>query len=566
MIGAGKMGFIFLLAFRMFYMQFIQKDEYKTKSDKNRIRIIAIAPVRGQIFDRKGRVLAQNKTCFRLMLEKSGNPNYQEDIARIIELLELDEDQQKELQKMVARVGHSISSAVIDCLEWKQVSVIEERKVELKSLFVDTGYTRYYPDGSSAAHLIGYLGRPKEKSVLADSMKEGKTGIENYYEQNLRGLFGHKQLEVNARGKFVREISKGDSTPGNSLKLNIDSQLQKHTASLLSPQGSSVVVMDCTDGSVLSLNSSPSFDPNQFSKLSRKYWKSLTSNPYFPLINKATHSLYPPGSIFKLVTFLAALEAGHDPKEKIHCSGGPALGGNSFRCSRLSGHGKLSMSDAIKTSCNSYVYAVAQKIGADRIIGMAKKLGLGKKTGIDMPGEKSGFVPTRAWKKKKYGSKWTLGDTFNLAIGQGFLLATPLQLARLITCIASDGKLFTPKIAEGEKEYTQLDIKKEHFAIIKAALYRVMNERGGTGYFSRLTNGAIMSGKTGTAQVQAKKSATDNLSRADIAWHRRNHAIFTGFAPAEDPQYTICVYYDHGGGGGRAATPIAKRVMEKILD
>ncbi|MDA9163885.1 penicillin-binding transpeptidase domain-containing protein [Rickettsiaceae bacterium] len=382
----------------------------------------------------------------------------------------------------------------------------------------------------------------------------------------MRGEFGYKKIEVNARGKYVRELGKQESETGQDLHLNIDAELQKKAMPYLSDKGCSAIVMDCTNGSLLMLASSPAYDPNEFNKLSSKYWNSLINNPYKPLIDKTTRSLYPPGSVFKIITMLAALESGVNPKDKIVCTGGPILGGNRFRCSRLRGHGGLNMIDAIKHSCNHYVYAVAKQIGADKIIEVARRFGFGEKTGIDMPGELSGFVPSREWKQEKFGNRWSIGDTLNLAIGQGFLLSTPMQLARFMAAIASNGKLLTPKIVKGEAEYTQIRFDKAHSDVLKTALYNTMNAPGGTGYFSRINYKSMrMAGKTGTAQVRAKKSASDNLSRSDINWKSRNHAIFSGYAPFNAPRFAISVYYDHGGGGGRAAAPVAKQIMQLVM-
>lgn len=571
MIGAGKAGLLFLLAGRMFYMQFIKKDEYKTLSDNNRIKMIIISPMRGEIYDVNDKIIAKNITCFRLLLDKNGNPKFSNEIDLINKILELDEEQKNEIQKRVRRGGRRIPTILLDCLEWEIVAAIEERRADFKSLFIDTGFNRFYNSNSSISHLIGYLGRPRKKEgetlkLVDESFRVGKNGIERYYEERLRGEFGFKRIEVNAKGLYVRELGKSTSIAGKNLHLNIDIELQKQISQYLNPQGCSAIVMDCTNGSVIVCASSPGFDPNQFNKLSTKYWNSLIENPYKPLINKTIKSLYPPGSIFKIITIIAALESGIDPKDKIICTGGPVLGGNKFRCARRRGHGGLNMIDAIKHSCNTYIYAVARKIGADKIISVAKRFGFGEITGVDLPGELSGFVPTKKWKKERYGSSWRLGDTLNLSIGQGFLLCTPIQLARLAAAIASDGKLFTPKIAKSKAEYKQINIKKEHLDIIKTALYNTMNTPGGTGYFSRLNYKSMrLTGKTGTAQVQAKKNVNDNLSRADIAWGSRNHAIFSGYVPFNNPKYAISVYYDHGGGGGRAAAPIAKKIAQDVL-
>ena len=569
-IGAGKLGLLFLLTGRMFYMQFIKKDDYKTLSDKNRIKMVVINPTRGEIFDVNNKTIAKNNSCFRLLLDKNGNPQFSLEIDLIIKILELDNEQIIEIQKRVRRGGRRIPAIIVDCLDWKQIATIEERRPELKSVFIDTGFDRYYPVGLPTAHLMGYMGLPHKtnnsQNFINENFKVGKNGIEHYYEKELRGEFGHKRIEVNAYGKYVRELGQNASIAGQDLHLNIDSDLQKQIVPYLNPKGCSVVVMDCTNGSLLLCNSAPAYDPNEFINLSTKYWNKLINSPYKPLIDKTIKSLYPPGSIFKIITVLAALEGGINPNDKIVCTGGPVLGGNKFRCARSRGHGALNMIDAMKHSCNSYIYGVARQIEADKIIEVAKKFGFGQLTNIDLPGELSGFVPTRNWKKEKYGSKWRLGDTLNLSIGQGFLLSTPMQLTRMIAAIASNGKLFTPQIIKSEPQYTQIDIKKEHLDIIKTALYHTMNSPGGTGYLSRINYKSMrMAGKTGTAQVQAKKNATDNLNREDISWNSRNHAIFSGYAPSNNPKFAISVYYDHGGGGGRAAAPIAKKIMEDVM-
>jgi len=571
LIGAGKLGLLLLLAGRMFYMQFIKKDEYKTLSDNNRIKMILLSPTRGQIFDSQGRVIAKNNTCFRLLLDKNGNPKFSEEIDHLVKILELDDYQIDEIKKRVSKGGRQVAALVIDCLDWNQIAVIEERKADFKSLFIDTGFERFYQSGLATANLIGYLGRPgtgeNEPTKLADeTFKVGKGGIEKFYEEHLRGEFGFKRIEVNALGSYVRELGKSTSKSGNDLYLNIDSHLQENALKHMNAQGCSAIVMDCTNGNVIICASTPSFDPNKFNKLSNQYWNNLINDQYKPLIDKTTKSLYPPGSVFKIITALAALEAGIDPDHKIICTGGPILGGNSFRCSRSRGHGALNMVDALKYSCNHYIYAVARQIGGTKIIEVANKFGLGKQTGIDLPGELSGFVPTERWKMEKYSTKWGVGDTLNLSIGQGFLLATPMQLACLITAIASNGKLFSPKIAVGDPSYAQLNIQQSHLDVIKTALYNTMNTPGGTGYLSRIDYKSIeMAGKTGTAQVQAKKNASDDLSRDNIAWSSRNHAIFAGYAPFDNPKYAVSVYFDHGGGGGRAAAPIAKKIMQDVL-
>lgn len=569
LLSVGKIGFLFLLAGRMFYMQFLKKDEYKTLSEKNRIKLFAIFPERGEIFDYKNRNLARNESCFYLMVDK-GEREYKNEVKLLSEILDLDEEQVKEIKKRLKYGSVRIPTVIIDCMDWTLLSAFEEEKRNFKTIFIDTGFSRFYPNSYSFAHILGYINRSNEKiktNYYLDqaNYKVGKSGIEKQYEKMLCGSFGYKKIEVNAKGRYVRELDLVKPVNGKSLVLNIDSDLQNKVMSYLSEKGCSAIIMDCNDGGIRGAISSPSYDLNKFNRLSNEYWQFLNNNIYRPLVNKTIRSLYPPGSIFKVITMIAALESGIDPEEKVTCTGKSVLNTNSFRCARSWGHGPVNMIKAIKYSCNHYVFAIARKIGADKIIEVAKRFGLGSRTNIDLPGELKGFIPTRKWKKDKYKSVWTIGDTFNLAIGQGFSLVTPMQLTRMMGAIATGGKLFSPRVLKGPAEYVNIDIGAQHLDIIKNALYSVMNSSGGTGYLSRINNSEfILSGKTGTAQVIAKKSTKDNLSRDDIAWESRNHAIFSGFVPHDNPQYIINVYFDHGGGGGRAAAPIAKKIVKDL--
>ncbi|MDC0864974.1 penicillin-binding protein 2 [Rickettsiaceae bacterium] len=567
----GKIGLLFLLIGRMFFMQFLKKDEYKTLSDKNRIKILVLNPTRGKIFDINQKLIAENNVCFRLALDKSISNNFLSEVEFIVKILDLDEERIKLINKKVRKGERRVPITIIDYLDWKQIATIEELKGELQSIFIDTGFDRYYSSSHATGHLVGYLGSFQEKDKLthnfaSKNFKLGKSGIEHHYENKLCGEFGYNRIEVNAHGKYVRELGQNPSSSGEDLHLNIDSELQQKTLPYLDPKGCSAIVMNCQTGAILISHSTPSYDPNKFNHLSTKYWNSLINDPYKPLIDKTIQSSYPPGSIFKIITILAALEHGISPDHKVECTGKPVLGGNRFRCSKISGHGSLSMIDAIKHSCNSYIYDIAMQTGADKIIEVARKFGFGAKTNVDLPRELCGFVPDPDWKKKKHGERWSIGDTLNLALGQGFMLATPMQLVRLIAAIASNGKLFTPQIVKNEPQYTQIDIKQEHLDVIKTALYHTINSPGGTGYLNRIDYKSMhMAGKTGTAQVRAKKNAHDNLNRKDINREYRNHAIFSGFAPFSDPRFAVSVYYDHGGGGGRSATPIAKKILIDVM-
>lgn len=570
-LSLGKVTLLSLLIGRMFYLQFLKKDEYRILSDKNRLKTMLISPPRGNIYDFYGQNIAQNIACFRLLLDKNITPDFRQEGEIITSLLELDTEQKSEFFKRVNNTSWKIAGLIIDSLTWQQVSILEERKSEIKSFFVDLGFKRNYLHSHATAHVTGYLGKQsnnKEKLEISDEYwRVGKTGVESYYEEILRGKFGVKTIEVNAHGKYVRDLSKTEVIPGLPLQLNLNLALQSKAFQYLPEKGCSVNMMDCRTGAMILYTSAPSFDPNEFYKLSNEYWQNLAANPYKPLIDKCCKSLYPPGSVFKIVTFLAALESNISPDIKIFCSGKSELGGNSFRCAKATGHGLITMQEAIKYSCNSYVFATARKVGADKIIEVAKKLGFGQLTGIDIAGEKEGFVPSPMWKYKKYKQRWTLGDTLNMSIGQGFLLATPLQITRMMAAIANGGYLLTPTFKQQITDKTKLDIKDEHLKFLQLALHDVMNKPGGTGYSSRVEhNSRTIAAKTGTAQVRAKKNQHDDLNRESIAWESRNHAIFSGYGPFEDPQFAMTVYFDHGGGGGRSAAPIAKKIIMDLFN
>jgi penicillin-binding protein 2 len=571
-LALGKVSLLSLLIGRMFYLQFLKKDEYKILSDKNRLKTMLLSPPRGNICDSFGQKIVQNITCFRLLLDKNISPDFRQEGGIISELLELNEGQKAEFLKRVSNTGWKIAGLIIDSLTWQQVSILEERKSEIKSFFVDLGFKRHYLHPHATAHVTGYLGKQSTKSTekleIGDEYwRVGKTGVELYYEEQLRGKFGVKTIEVNAHGKYIRELSKTELTVGSHLHLNLNLELQSKTYQYLPEKGCSATMMDCRTGAMILYASTPSFDPNEFYKLSNEYWQNLSANPYKPLIDKCCKSLYPPGSVFKIITMLAALESNIAPDVKIFCSGKSELGGNSFRCAKATGHGLITMQEAIKYSCNSYVFAIARKIGADKIIEVAKKLGFGQLTGIDLPGEKEGFVPSPIWKYKKYKQRWTLGDTLNMSIGQGFLLATPLQITRMMAAIANGGYLLTPSLKKQVTNSIKLDIKEEHIKFLQIAMHDVMNKPGGTGYASRIEhNFNTIAAKTGTAQVRAKKHQNDDLNRESIAWESRNHAIFSGYGPFEDPQFAMTVYFDHGGGGGRSAAPIAKKIIMDLFN
>lgn len=535
--------------------------------------MIPIYPKRGRIYGKGDVEIASYVPSFKLVTEKFDKEIYEGDIKIIASALKLNEKDLEIIDRRIKNSSKRTPSSIIYDLTFEQIAILEELKPYLNCSFIDMEYRRSYNYPFSCAHIVGYAAKAS-KTEIAESGSSfldiivGKSGIEKYYEDSLRGDFGFKKVEVNAYGKTVRRIDRTDSKPGADLTLNIDALSQEWAFDLYlkNKKGSCCVMMDCGDGSLVSMSSSPSFDPNYFSKLSEDYWKELGEDPYKPLINKAIHS-YPPGSAFKIVTIIAALENGIDPYERIFCDSSPFLGGEGFRCHKAGGHGSVDAFDALRYSCNSYIYKIAKTIGPGKIMETARKLGFGEKTGIDLDGESAGFLPSESWKKKRFKSDWSLGDTLNLSIGQGFTLATPLQLARMSCALASGGKLYRPSVVSGDSYFSESGISRESLDFIGKAMRAAVNEPGGTAYYARIPDqGFIMAGKTGTTQVRAKRGASDDLSRESLARIYRNHASFIGFAPYEKPKYSIALFVEHGGSGGRVAAPMAMGIMKKFLD
>ncbi len=568
---AGKLGMLSMLSLRMIYMQIVEGAKYKTLSDKNRINIVMVHPLRGKIIDIDGKIIADNNSAFRVILDKTENPKYKNIVNILCDILGLQDIDRKSMMKVAEKIPKKLPSPLIDNLSWKQISKIEENIGLLPGIYIDIGQYRNYQYGSSLSHPIGYISTitPQDKKELAleniGDFPVGKNGIEKFYESELQGNFGMKEIEVNAYGAVVREISSKPSTSGIDIKLNLDSELQNKIMETMPKKGSSAIVLDVLDGRVLSLCSAPSFDSNQFIRgLSHNYWNEIISDPHKPLLNKTVQNNYPPGSVFKMIVVLAALEDGMDPNNKIHCNGRSALGDTHFKCWYKPGHGNIDLQTALEHSCNIYMYHIAKMIGASKIAAVARKFGFGTPTGIDLPTESSGLVPDPLWKKSQFKQEWRLSDSLNTSIGQGFVLATPLQMARFCAAIANGGKLLTPRIV-GKADSSIIEINPEHLKFIQSGMNNVMNSPGGTAYYHRITQpGWEIAGKTGTSQVISKIGDID-LSGGNIPWASRNHALFVAYGPVHNPRFATAVVVDHGGGGASGAGPIAKNLMLEVF-
>ncbi len=571
-----KATLLFSLIGRLYHLQIVKSDEYKTFSDSNRIKLLLVPPLRGKILDRNNEILAENKNYYRILFDPEITSDKQETINKLSDILKLSAATKNKILKKIK--GHKSRNSLLlhDHLTWQDVAKIEVNTPDLPGISIDVGQIRHFPLGSISPHLIGYLGPVSEREIKKNPLlnhpdfKIGRSGMEKSFEGILRGKVGVKKMEVDAFGLTVRELNREESQPGKELKLTIHKQLQEFVGKRFGSKSGSAIIIDVTNGETLSFISNPGFDPNQFTYgVSSDYWRSLIENPDKPLINKAISNQYPPGSTFKLIVALAALKDGVDPDKKIYCPGYMDVGKTRFRCWKEGGHGHMSMKQAIMHSCNVYFFNTSKKIGVDKIAEMARKFGLGSKIGLNLSGESTGLVPTTKWKKDKYNVSWQLGDTLNVGIGQGYMLTTPIQLAVMVSRIAS-GKNVNPKLSftnspdiADPNNFQPLDVNEEHLAFVRDGMRRVINVPGGTAFGSRIRSKDFsMSGKTGTSQVISKKGleSLEGLTKEELK-RTKNHALFVGFGPIKDPKYSVAVVVEHGGGGSAAAAPIARDIL-----
>ena len=581
-LGGGKVLLLSLLAGRMYQLQVIESDKYKTLADENRINLRLLPPPRGTIVDRYGRALAVNQENYRVTLVAEQVNDINTMLDTLSGIISLEDYERHRILREVRRRRGFVPVTVRENLDWRDVSRIEVNAPDLPGLSIEVGQSRQYPFAEDFAHVLGYVSAVSEKEATGDPLLElpgfkvGKNGVERVFDLDLRGKAGNTQVEVNAVGRVIRELSRQEGQPGADLRLTIDQDLQKLAADRLKEEKSaSAVVMDIHNGDVLALSSVPGYDPNEFvTGLSTKTWRRLINDPYAPLTNKAISGLYAPGSTFKMVVALAALEARIvAPDHQVFCRGHTQLGNARFHCWKRHGHGWQDMYDAHQNSCDVYFYDIAKRIGIDRIAEMATRFGLGDKTGIDLPSEKGGVIPTRAWKKALIGTAWQQGETLIAGIGQGFILTTPLQLAIMTARIANGGKAVVPRLirpadTDGKEEepvFKDLGISKRALDVVREGMNRVTNVQRGTAYRARISEeGMEMSGKTGTAQVRRISKAerdTRVLKNHERPWRERDHALFVGYAPSNNPRYAVSVVVEHGAGGSTVAAPIARDLL-----
>ena len=578
LLAGGKLLLTGLLVSRMYQLQVVDSGKYRTLAEDNRINLQLLPPLRGRILDRYGHPVAVNREDYKVILVAEQVDDVQATLAALARLIRLDEGERRRILRDVRRRRGFVPVTVRENLSWEEVSRIEVNAPDLPGLSITVGQSRQYPYGEDFAHVLGYVAAVSKEETGDDPLlslpgfKIGKAGVERVFDAGLRGGAGNRQVEVNAAGRVIRELSRREGQTGKDVRLTLDRDLQIETADMLRKQKSAAaVIMDAETGDVLVLASVPGFDSNAFvTGLSSREWARLSGNPLSPLLDKAIAGQFSPGSTFKMIVALAALEAGiADPDHRIRCIGHVQLGNRRFHCWKKHGHGWQDMIGALQHSCDVYFYKLAERIGIDRIAEMSERFGLGHKTGIGLPGEKDGLVPTRAWKRATRGVSWQRGDTYNAGIGQGFLTTTPLQLAVMSARLANGRVAVKPRLSgTGSPVFEPLGVSEEALEVVREGMYRVCNLRGGTAYKARIPEeGFEMSGKTGTVQVRRitrRERLNKVLKNEELPWNRRDHALFVGFAPSHRPRYAAAVVVMHGGSGSGVAAPIVRDLLSAV--
>jgi penicillin-binding protein 2 len=586
----GQVGLFSLLAARLYYLQVIESEKYKVLADENRISLRLLAPPRGRVLARDGEVLAVNQLNYRVVVvpEQTGSVPATLDVISYI--LNLSEGERRRILREVARKRRFLPITIRDNLSWEEVARIAVNAQDLPGVSIDSGSNRHYPFGPELAHLVGYVAPPAESDLTGDPLLElpdfriGRNGVERIYDLAMRGKAGTTQLEVNAAGRPIRELARIEGEPGHDVTLTIDLHLQRKLGERLSQEESAAAVLiDVHTGEILALASSPSYDPNEFSKgIPAGLWRSLLADGRHPLTNKAVSGQFAPGSTFKMMTTIAALEAGViSPEQRVGCRGYVELGDAKFHCWKKGGHGAVDLIDGIKYSCDVYFYELARRVGIDKIAEVCKRFGLGQTVGIDLPNEKAGSIPTRAWKRATLGQPWAMGESLVNGIGQGYVTATPLQLAVMTARLVNGGYAVVPRLTRDAingravaerpaQSWPSVNVSQQIMNLVLRGMRAVVNDPRGTAFKARIIDkqnpNFAMGGKTGTAQVRriTEEERRNGLRKPEqVPWRERDHALFVGYAPVDDPKYAVAVVVEHGGGGSSVAAPIARDLLHE---
>lgn len=587
LLGGAMTSMVAVMGARMQYLSIDQADQFRLLAEENRINIRLIPPERGLIQDRNGKIIADNEQNYRVVITREDAGDVAAVLRRLARLIPMTTEEVDKIVQEIERSSAFVPVIVADRLSWEEFSKVALNAPSLPGVSPEVGLSRQYPLAGDFAHVVGYVGPVSEKDLEGvqdpdpvlqiPNFQIGKIGTERWMEDTLRGKAGNKRIEVNSVGRVMRELERTDGVPGADIRLTIDVDVQNFVQARLGAESAAAVIMDVTNGDLLAIVSAPSFDPNLFVRgISSKDYAVLTENERRPLSSKSVSGAYPPGSTFKMVAALAALEAGSiTTGTRFNCPGYFKFGDRRFNCWKRGGHGTVSLERALTESCDVFFYETAQKVGIDKIAEMSRRMGLGVKHELPMSAVASGTIPDKAWKQEKYKADWRVGDTINSSIGQGYVLTSPLQLAVMTARIAT-GRAVTPRLMrmiDGVDvpvvPAESIGLVPEDLAAVQRGMYEVVNGASGTAKGSRVEDPAmLMAGKTGTSQVRnfsAAERANGVTKNEELPWAQRDHALFVAYAPFDNPRYAVSVVVEHGGGGSTVAAPIARDILLRAL-
>ena len=573
---------------RLFFLQVKENKKYLTLSDKNRIREWKLAPVRGEFHDYFGNVIAGNFEAYQLHVIPEQVEDFRYVIFRLKDLLELSDREFRKIIKKKNEIKPWETLIVSDNLDWQKFSKINNHLYDLNGVKPVISISRNYPYSENFTHLIGYVSQANQKDIenvqsiqknFVPGLKVGKVGLEKSFEDKLIGSNDIERYEVNAYGRRISQLEFQKGKKGETLRLTIDTEVQKLTTELLKDKAGSICVMDIYTGEIIAMNSSPSFDPNLFVfGISKDDWQLIRNNPLKPLVNKTLQGNYSPGSTIKPIVALSALENGIiNTNFTVKCTGKTEMYGQTYHCWKKKGHGFVSLRNAMKQSCDTYFYEIARKLGVDKLSQTAKKFGLGEKVfGNLFDIEKKGLVPNTQWKKNALGQGWLLGETMITGIGQGYIQTTPIQLCLMTAQIANGGYKIYPQLIAGQQiknqeieKFSPLYDNPRNIRIIQDAMFGSTNEVMGTSYRSRIDDPKYQfAGKTGTSQVKkiTEQERELDLKTFEIPYEQRDHALYVAFGPYKNPRYALSILIEHGGNGSTTAAPMAKKLFKLIID
>lgn len=575
-----------IIVARLWFLQIHRGEEYDRRANTNRVRVLDIPASRGNILDRKGRVLVTNRPSFNIVWNKEDTPDPEAMLKHLARITGEDLSLFWERIREAEGLPRHFPVVLKEDIPWPALAAVENHRLELPGIRIEALPVRDYLYRDLGAHLIGYLGEINARELKEkqwDSYERGdqigKQGMEKLFEEYLRGEEGREYMEVNALGFEQRRLKGEGALPGDDIQLTLDLDLQQVAEQGLADTAGAVVAMEVESGRVLALASAPTMELDKFlGGISQKNWDALLNNPLRPLLNKPIMGQYPPGSTYKIITALAALAEGIvTPETSYYCSGSIPFGNRRYGCWKESGHGPVNLHKALAESCDVYFYQIGQRLDVDVLASYAERLGLGRKTGIELEHEKGGLVPTKEWKRRRKKEAWQKGETLSVVIGQGFNLATPLQICRMTAAVANGGTLYRPRLVErilrvdgveehhfSPEEVGRVEGREQALALIRKGLVAAVNGNHGTGGAAKMEQ-VTVAGKTGTAQV-VRLSKYKDVPDDKIPYKYRDHAWFTCYAPAEKPEIAVTVLVEHGGHGGSAAAPIARQVLEAYFN